>query len=116
MQFVHEFLGLFGDAAAQHDEIGPQQRMQYSLITKFNSLAQASQLKPPSTLARPEARFSASRPATCRWPNSVFGTKPAIDEQRAADAGAQRQQQHGAGHIARSAVAQFRQDPRHPHR
>jgi hypothetical protein len=27
MQFIHELLGLFGDAPAQNDEIGPQQTM-----------------------------------------------------------------------------------------
>src|SRR5277367_1306522 len=45
-----------------------------SFNTKFNSPAQLSQLKLPATLARPDARFSASSPTTCRWPSSVFGT------------------------------------------
>src|ERR1700722_6061024 len=45
-----------------------------SFSTRLNCSVHASQLKCWSTFARPEARSSASRPATWRWPNSVFGT------------------------------------------
>ena len=90
-----------------------------SMCCRYSSTrpAHLPQLRSCSSLARSEARFSASWPWISICPNSVFGTSDALDEQRAADPGAEGQHQHRAllaypgaerhlGHAGRVGVVQ----------
>ena len=106
VQFGQEFLGLIGDAAAQHDEIRPQQGVHF--------IQYQIQLLGPRIPAQVLVHLGASGGAQFRLaPGDLevaeFGVRHelAVDEQGAADAGAQSQQEHGARHVARGAIAQF---------
>jgi hypothetical protein len=108
MQFIHEHFRLFGNAPAQDDEIGPQQGVVF--------IDHQIQFARPLIPAQSPFDLGASRGALFRFASAhlqmaEFGVRhqPAIDEQCAADSGAERQQQHGSRDCARGAILQFRQ-------
>ena len=108
MQFVHELFGLFGDAPAQDDEIGPQQAMVL--------IDHQIQFACPRVPAQSSFYLGASggalfgfAPGDLQMAEFGVGYQPAVDKQCAADTGAERQQQYGTRHGACGAVLQFRQ-------
>jgi hypothetical protein len=111
MQFIHEFFGLFGDAPAQNDEIGPQQGMVF-----IDDQIQFGRPRVPAQSAfdlhAPGSALFGLTPGNLQMAEFGVRHQSAIDKQCAADPGAERQQQHGARHGARSAVLQFRQPGR----
>jgi hypothetical protein len=108
MQFIHELLGLFGDAPAQNDEIGPQQTM----VFVENQIQFAGPRVPAQSafnLGAPGSALFGLLAGDLQMAEFSVGHQPAIDKQCAADTGAERQQQYGARHGARGPVVQFRQ-------
>src|ERR1700733_13282789 len=108
MQLVQELFGLFGDAPAQDDEIGPQQAMVF--------IDNQIQFARPRVPAQSSFNFGASggtlfgfAPGDLQMAEFGVGYQPAIDKQCAADTGAERQQQYGTRHGSCGAVLQFRQ-------
>ena len=86
VKFVQEFLGLFGDSAAQDDEVGPQQAVQF--------IEHQIQLGCPGVPAQISCRFGAPRgallgfaPGHLKMAEFRIRHELAIDEQCAADAG-----------------------------
>ena len=111
MQFVHEFLRLLGDAAAQDNEIRPQQRMIF--------IDDRIQFIRPCSPAQIAVDFRAPGGALFSFASpdlqvAKFGVRhqPAIDKECAADTRAQGQQQNRARDIARRTVVQFCQTRR----
>ena len=108
MQFVHELLRLFGDAAAQDDEIGPEQRMIFiDDCIQFTRPCRPAQIA-VDFRAPGGALFSLASPNLQVAKFSVRH-QPAIDKECATDTRAQGQQQNRARDIARRTVVQFRQ-------
>lgn len=108
MQFVHEFLRFLGDASAQNDEIGPQQRMIF--IDDYIQFARPGvPAQIPFDLCPPGGAFLGFASADLQMAELGVRNQAAIDKECAADTGTQREQQHRAGHTARGAVAQFRE-------
>ena len=94
------------DATAQHDEIGPEQCMH-----AVQHVVELGDVRGPVELAL-DAR--AARGAglgfhAVEFEMAELGVRhePAVEEQRAADAGAQTQYEHGAADIARGAEVHF---------
>jgi hypothetical protein len=108
MQFMHEFFGLFGDAPAQDDEIGPQQ----GVVFIQNQIQFARPRVPAQSafnLGAPGRALFGFLAGDLQMAELSVRHQPPIDKQRAADTGAERQQQNSARHGACGAVVQFGQ-------